>query len=166
VAFVATDRMGGYVFAVASYAPLDFSSFENRDYDRIGGYSRFTMANRSIARRPDVFVDRFAARVLWDVDTPYDYDVDYYFPLGQPGILNAYTMCGSMFRSFSSSAYGMVPWGGRLGPDGLSLPVHVLSGTACAASTRAVTFRCNIGSVVVTGPVVPIPEGSLGQRRT
>jgi len=95
--FIASDRMGGYVFAIASYSPLDFSAFENRDYNRLGGYSRFTLANRSIARRPDVFIDRFASAVLWDRDTPYDYDVDYYYPFGRPGIMNSYAMCGTSY---------------------------------------------------------------------
>lgn len=94
VSFFATDRMSGYVFALASYVPLDFSRFENRDYDRAGGYSRFSLTNRSIARRPDVFIDRFAAAVLFDLDTPYDYDVDYYHPIGYPGAFNAFAMCG------------------------------------------------------------------------
>ena len=111
--FVANDRMGGYIFALASFAPLDFSSFENRDYDRIGSWSRFTQANRSIARRPDVFIDRFAAAVLWDTDTPYDYDVDYYFPMGQPGMLNAYALCGSLY---GGSVY-----------DGASIPYYGFS---------------------------------------
>ena len=61
VSFFATDHIGGYVFALASYAPLDFTSFENRDYERFAGYSAFTQVNRNIASRPDVFIDRFAA---------------------------------------------------------------------------------------------------------
>lgn len=108
-AFLANDRMGGgYIFALASYAPLDFSRFENRDYDRIGGYSAFTVANRNIARRPDVFIDRFAAAVLWDTNTPYDYDVDYYFPSARTAAfgLNAYSMCASMFDEFGAFTFG------------------------------------------------------------
>ena len=93
VSFLANDRMSGYVFAVASYAPLDFSRFENRDYNNLGGWSTFTVANRSISRRPDVFIDRFAAAVLWDPGTPYDYDVDYYHPIGYPGAFNTFAMC-------------------------------------------------------------------------
>ena len=94
VAFYSTGR-NGYVFAIASYTPLDFSSFENRDYDRLGAFSQFTQVNRTIANRPDVFIDRFAARVLWDVDTPYDYDVDYYFPVANASTtMNALAMCG------------------------------------------------------------------------
>lgn len=123
-AFYATDRMSGYVFALASYAPLDFSTFENRDYNNLGGWSRFTLANRSIARRPDVFIDRFAAAVLWDPNTPYDYDVDYYHPIGYPGAFNTFAMCqtfgfGRMigwhtylaqFSSWDRTAYFSSPW--------------------------------------------------------
>lgn len=107
-AFLANDRMGGgYIFALASYAPLDFSRFENRDYDRIGGYSAFTVANRNYARRPDVFIDRFAAAVLWDTDTPYDYDVDYYFPAARSySVFNTYSLCSSMFDEFGAFTFG------------------------------------------------------------
>ena len=105
VTFFNNDRMGGYVFALASYSPLDLATFENRDFDRIGGYSQFTVANRSIARRPDVFIDRFAARVLWSVDTPYDYDVDYYSQFNDPYV-NAYALCSA--RAFGNFyGYGM-----------------------------------------------------------
>ena len=105
--FVSTDPIGGYVFALASYAPLDLSSFENRDFDRIGGYSEFTVANRSIARRPDVFIDRFAARVLWSVDTPYDYDVDYYSQFGSYA-MNAYSLCSdAAFGGYYGYRYRM-----------------------------------------------------------
>lgn len=103
--FLATDRYGGYVFAIASFAPLDLSAFESRDFDRFGAYSPFTQANRSIARQPDVFIDRFAAQVLWDRDTPYDYDVDYYFQDARTSlastsgysVFNALTLCATRF---------------------------------------------------------------------
>ena len=108
--FVANGSFGGYVFALASYAPLDFANFENRDFDRVGGWSAFTVANRGIARRPDVLIDRFAARVLWSVDTPYDYDVDYYSQFGNAA-MNAYALCSpNAFGAF----YGFRPIiGGR-----------------------------------------------------
>jgi hypothetical protein len=122
--FVANGRMGGYVFALASYAPLDFSTFENRDYDRIGGWSRFTVANRSISRRPDVFIDRFAASVLWDTDTPYDYDVDYYFPIGYPSsTMSAYALCGSLIQYGGSQMYG-IPWWGLVDYDLSQYPLR------------------------------------------
>jgi hypothetical protein len=104
--FIANDMIGGYVFAIASYAPLDFASFENRDFDRVGGWSAFTVTNRNIARRPDVFIDRFAARVLWSVDTPYDYDVDYYSQFGHPSAATAYALCSpSAFRHYYGTRY-------------------------------------------------------------
>ena len=128
--FIATDRMGGYVFALASYAPLDFSSFENRDYDRVGGWSAFTQVNRTNASRPDVFIDRFAATVLWDRDTPYDYDVDYYTSAGGVvGAQTSYAMCGSLFGRLrlqrrdvrDDTRLGVE----RLGPGRLPVWLHV-----------------------------------------
>jgi hypothetical protein len=174
--FLATDRMGGYVFAIASYAPLDFSSFENRDYNRIGGYSRFTVANRSIARRPDVFVDRFAAAVLWDVNTPYDYDVDYYFPVGYSGMSNAYALCGTSalgsfygindFGYLSDYGYfygrhtylsGLSSWD-RMAYPYLGMCRDWYGGIRCWSALAFYSYAgCNIGSIVVTGPTGPIP---------
>jgi hypothetical protein len=108
VSFIANDRYNGYVFAIASFAPLDFSSFESRDFERFGAYSPFTMAHRDIALRPDVFIDQFAASVLWDRDTPYDFDVDYYYPVLGPTLFagsNYYQVCGARFRSMASLTY-------------------------------------------------------------
>jgi hypothetical protein len=175
VSFIANDRMGGYVFALASYAPLDLSSFENRDYDRIGGYSRFTVANRSIARRPDVFVDRFAARVLWDVDTPYDYDVDYYFPVGYPGMSSAYALCGTsaLGHFYGSGAYGHSAFGypygwrsylsqlsswDRMAYPYLGMCNDWYGGIRCFSALALYSYTgCNIGSIIVSGPPLPIP---------
>lgn len=168
-AFIANDRMGGFVFALASYVPLDFSSFENRDYDRVGGWSQFTLANRSIARRPDVFIDRFAARVLWDVDTPYDYDVDYYFPNGYSGTMNASALCSSFYRGglYSGSygmmydgAYGMQDWDWSMS-DFAGYPLRSMcrdyyNGIRCFTGLSLVSYLCNV-SVVATGPIAPVP---------
>lgn len=179
VSFIANDRMGGYVFALASYAPLDFSSFENRDYDRIGGYSRFTLANRSIAHRPDVFVDRFAARVLWDVDTPYDYDVDYYFPVGYPGMSNAYALCGTSalghFYGFSGYGYP-IGWHTYLSQlsswDRMAYPYLGMcsdwyGGLRCFSALALYSYTgCNFGSIIATGPSPgPVP-GQPGDTAT
>lgn len=162
-AFVATGRMGGYVFALASYAPLNFASFENRDYDRIGGYSRYTMANRTIARRPDVFIDRFAATVLWDTDTPYDYDVDYYFPMRYPtSTMSAYALCGSLIRNGGPGVAG-VPWWRLVDYDLTPYPLRSMcrdfyQGMYCFGWASLISYHgCNIGTVVTTGPVTPVP---------
>lgn len=109
-AFVATDRQTGYVFAIASYAPLDLSAFEYRDYERFGGWSTFTVANRDIASRPDVFIERFVSAVLWDKNTPYDFDVDYYFPQGYPSTLNTASLCSSLLYGTSSRHLGYPLW--------------------------------------------------------
>lgn len=162
-AFRVNDRMGGYVFAIASYAPLDFSGFENRDYDRVGGWSQFTAANRSIARRPDVFIDRFAARVLWDVDTPYDYDVDYYHPAGYPSTLNAYALCSSMYQGMYAPSIGMARYD-WLDWDLAAYPYRSMcrdyyNGIRCYSAFSTVSYLCNTGSIIaVNGPVSPIPN--------
>ena len=160
--FVASGRFGGYVFALASYAPLDFSNFENRDYDRIGGWSRFTVANRPIARRPDVFIDRFAAAVLWDKDTPYDYDVDYYFPTGYPSsTMSAYALCGSFLRTGGYSAFAGVPWWRLVDFDLTPYPLRSMCrdfyrGSMCFAGASLISYHgCNF---VATGPVPPVTE--------
>jgi hypothetical protein len=149
---------GGYVFAIASYAPLDFSSFENRDYDRIGGYSAFTLANRSIARRPDVFIDRFAAAVLWDRDTPYDYDVVYYFT-GGPAIMNAYALCSAMYGQFGSQWYRtalLYDWdnfGGYAGFPYRSVCGGYYQRAYCFSFLALYSSAlCNFGTQVVQGP--------------
>jgi hypothetical protein len=108
VSFIANDRYNGYIFAIASYAPLDLSRFESRDFERFGAYSRFTLAHRSVATRPDVFIDQFAAAVLWDHDTPYDFDVDYYFPAYGPSAFSGSNMaqvCSSRFQSLSMHTF-------------------------------------------------------------
>jgi hypothetical protein len=164
-AFYANDRMSGYVFALASYAPLDFSRFENRDYDRVGGWSAFTLANRNIARRPDVFIDRFAAQVLWDTDTPYDYDVDYYFPSGQPSMLNSYALCASMFDEFGAYTFG---YGGRfwdwdtnefVGYPYRSMCRSWYNNARCLSHLALYSYsNCN-NSIIAQAPTVPTQPG-------
>lgn len=162
VAFYANDRMGGgYVFALASYAPLDFSRFENRDYDRIGGWSRFTQANRSIARRPDVFIDRFAAAVLWDPETPYDYDVDYYYPNARPSVFNTYALCSTMFDEFGAYSFGGRFWdwdnNDFVGYPYRSMCRSFYMNARCLA--MGLYSYCNPGVIVAQYPNTPIPGG-------
>ena len=166
VAFLANDRMGGgYIFALASFAPLDFSRFENRDYDRIGGYSAFTVANRNFARRPDVFIDRFAASVLWDKDTAYDYDVDYYFPAARSyGAFNAYAMCASMFDGFGASTFGtslLWDWNSSdfIGYPYRSMCRSYYQNMRCLSAVFFYSHAtCNMNQVIAQGPTIP-PTG-------
>lgn len=76
--FYVSDRLRGYVFAIASYTPVDLSVFESRDFQRIGGFSEFTRVNRAVSREPDEYVSRVAAELFWGTDAEYDYDVAYY----------------------------------------------------------------------------------------
>lgn len=78
--FYVSDRLRGYVFAIASYTPVDLSTFDTRDFQRIGGFSQFTQVNRAVARDPDEYVSRVAAELFWGTDAEYDYDVAYYSP--------------------------------------------------------------------------------------
>ena len=165
-AFLANDRMGGgYIFALASFAPLDFSRFENRDYDRIGGYSKFTVANRNSARRPDVFIDRFAAAVLWDKDTAYDYDVDYYFPSARPySAFNTYAMCASMYDEFGASTFAtslLWDWNSSdfIGYPYRSMCRNYYQNMRCLSSIFFYSgATCNINQIIAQGPTVP-PTG-------
>jgi hypothetical protein len=161
ISFFSSGSIGGYIFALASYAPLDFSGFEYRDFERVGGWSTFTQVNRPIARRPDVFIDRFAASVLWDKDTPYDYDVDYYFPTGHPGILNAYALCGSLYNSFGSSAffrYAPSAWDDwdLVGYPYRSMCREWYTGIRCLSYLPLYSYTgCTRGSIIVVNPTMP-----------
>ena len=164
ISFVSTGTMGGYVFALASYAPLDFSRFEYRDFERIGGWSAFTQVNRPIARRPDVFIDRFAAAVLWDKDTPYDYDVDYYFPQGQSSsIANASAYCGSMFSAFGTAGYAIPLWAwddwDLMPYPSRSMCRSWYSGVQCFSYMPLYSYTgCSIGQIVQANPTKPVDQ--------
>lgn len=95
--FVVNERFSGYVFALASYAPLDLSVLETRDFQRTMGYSTFSLANREFARSPDEYIPRFASMLLWGDDASYDYDVDYYHPYETSRYASALSFCSSRF---------------------------------------------------------------------
>lgn len=84
VSFFANDQSSGFVFALASYTPLDLSRFEARDFrpPNVHLASNYSMMYRSAAYRPDEYVSAFAQVALWGTAVPYDYDVDYYYPYG------------------------------------------------------------------------------------
>lgn len=96
--FVVNERFGGYVFALASYAPLDLTVLETRDFQRTMGYSNFSLANRAFARSPDEYIPRFAALLLWGDDVSYDYDVDYYHPYETSRYASALAFCNSGYN--------------------------------------------------------------------
>jgi hypothetical protein len=90
--FYASDQFGeGYVFAIASYEPLDLTRFTNADFG-FGSASAFQAASRRYAYRPDEMLERFASWVLYDPNSPFDYDIDYY-SVDAPRYANAASVC-------------------------------------------------------------------------
>jgi hypothetical protein len=161
VSFYANDRMSGYVFAIASYSPLDLSMFENRDFERIGGWSNFTRVNRSVAFRPDVYVDRFAAAVLWDPSTPYDYDVDYYHPFDYPRTINAYALCGGYRGLFGTRLHNWTvgDWGMMQSPY-RNMCMNWYGGMRCLGMISMFSWSgCSMPFTVSNVPRIPGPGG-------
>lgn len=112
--FAAYERWGiGFVFAVASYEPMDLSRFQNRDFESYDGVMN-AMARRYTGN-PQRIVEKFAPWVLWSQDTPYDFDIATY-SVESPSYGSYASFCGggsyysdygSMYdRSFCRSAYG------------------------------------------------------------
>lgn len=166
--FYAGDQMSGYVFAIASYSPLDLSRFESRDYERVGAWSRFTQVNRTVSFRPDVFIDRFAAAVLWDVDTPYDYDVDYYHTTPRQLLMNGYAMCSPVYQRLYGTGLRSLLWDWDL--DFLPYPYNAMcrdyySGTLRCLSLFMLTYYNGCLVPPAANPVVPgspVPVDSAG----
>jgi hypothetical protein len=96
--FVANERPGasGYVFALASYGPIDLSRLSQRDFSAwVTGISRSRPTTRYVGD-PYRVIQRFARLVLWDQTAEWDYDVDFY-SVDQPTWVtttSAYGYCG------------------------------------------------------------------------
>lgn len=107
--FVVNERFSGYIFALASYLPLDLTVLETRDFQQAMGYGRFALANRESARSPDEYVPRFASMLLWGDAASYDYDVDYYYPYAAHRYASTSSFCNSGYgRSHVfGGAYGV-----------------------------------------------------------
>lgn len=114
--FTAYERWGiGFVFAISSYEPLDLSRIQNRDFENDGGVAN-AISHRYMGN-PQRIVETFAPWVLWDRDTPYEYDIATYSVEG-PTYASASSFCGDSYfgyggsygalydRSFCHSAYG------------------------------------------------------------
>lgn len=99
--FVSYERWGmGFVFAISSYEPMDLSRFQNRDFESYDGVMN-AMARRYTGN-PQRIVERFAPWVLYDRDTPYDYDILNY-SVESPTFASYSSYCGnSGFGSYSS----------------------------------------------------------------
>jgi hypothetical protein len=99
------------VFAIASYEPIDLTRFTNADFGfGSASASRFQVANRRYAYRPDEMLERFASWVLYDPNSPFDYDIDYY-SVDVPRYANASSLCYSggsfMYDDFDVGSGGI-----------------------------------------------------------
>jgi hypothetical protein len=103
-AFYATDRnASGYVFAIASYHPLDVTQFDASEFN----YSQSMYRNAAYTPyygSPRRVMERFASWIVYDEDTPWDYDVDYY-AVDSPMFGNASAYC-QYLRSGAAWHYG------------------------------------------------------------
>jgi hypothetical protein len=118
--FVVNDQWGGFIFAIASYSPIDLTALENRDFRPTGvGFTPFTLANRQLRLHPQQYIGNFATHVLWDGAIPYDYDYDFYSGfVDWGGYGSALAFCGSSLNRhflFGDSFYlpaGLSAYGG------------------------------------------------------
>lgn len=99
--FYATDRMaGGFVFAMASYDPLDLSRLTSRDFDRYVTGIYVGRPTRVYVGDPHRIVSRFANLVLFSDQSPFDYAVDYY------NVDAPYYVTSAGFSNFCNGYYG------------------------------------------------------------
>jgi hypothetical protein len=110
--FVSAERMGsGFVFALASYSPLDLSRIQTRDFEQNGGY--LSDISRRYYGNASRIMERFAPWVLYAPDAPYEYDIDYY-SVGVPTRSASLAFCQLGYNPFSTAfAYSdMCRYGG------------------------------------------------------
>jgi hypothetical protein len=103
--FFATDRSpSGYVFAIASYDPLDISQFDAGEFNYTQSYYQ-TASYRPYYGSPSRVLERFASWVLYDDDSGWDYDVDFY-QVDSPMFAHANAYCGYL-RAGAAFHYGL-----------------------------------------------------------
>ncbi|MGQ0647897.1 MAG: hypothetical protein ACT4P7_10020 [Gemmatimonadaceae bacterium] len=116
--FAATERRGGsgYVFALASRSPLDLSQLSLRDFSSwVTGMPVGRPVSRYIGD-PYRVIQRFARVVLYNPESEWDYDVDFYSVELPTWMTASSHFCGSAFDAY----YGrrrMDGWGNRYGYD-------------------------------------------------
>jgi hypothetical protein len=90
----------GYVFAIASYEPLDLSAFAR------GNTWRYTYAaNFRLTGRPEETIEYVADRILFDRETTYGYDLEFYSSRDQGYGLYASRFCVSYYCNQYGAAY-------------------------------------------------------------
>lgn len=99
--FYATDRVaGGFVFAMASYDPLDLSRLTARDFDRYVTGMYVGRPSQVYIGDPHRIVTRFAQLVLYNDQSPFDYAVEYY------NVDAPYYVTSAGFSNFCNGYYG------------------------------------------------------------
>ncbi len=158
--FTAYERFGiGFVFAIASYEPLDFSRFQSRDFESYEGVAN-AISRRYIGNSQRI-VEKIAPWILWDQGTPYEYDIVSYAVEG-PMYSSYSTFCGS-----GSLGYG--GYGGYGNYGGMYDPSYCRSargyyGFFCSNLFGYASALCydpyfgrfgNGGGIIATGPQQP-----------
>jgi hypothetical protein len=168
--FVATERSGGtgYVFALASRAPLDLSRLSQRDFSSwVTGNAIGRPTSRYVGD-PYRVIQRFARLVLYNPDSEWDYDVEFY-SVDQPGWVTASSYYCAPWNSYGRRA--LDPWGyGRLDEFGDGFVYGYGSGCASAYDYYAcytplygygfaLPFFCGPRRQgrIATGPTTPAP---------
>jgi hypothetical protein len=111
--FVANERNGGtgYVFALASYAPFDLSRLSQRDFSAwVTGIALGQPTSRYVGD-PDRVIARFSQLVVWDPDTTWDYDVEFYSVDSPSWVSTASAFEETCFSSRSRRGYGYSAYG-------------------------------------------------------
>ncbi|MFN8580630.1 MAG: hypothetical protein U0163_06575 [Gemmatimonadaceae bacterium] len=144
--FVTYERWGmGFVFAISSYEPMDLSRFQMRDFESYDGVMN-AMARRYVGN-PQRIVERFAPWVLYDRDTPYDYDILNY-SVESPTYASYSSYCGiGGYGSYYGGTYDSSFCGSALGYFGF-----VCSGLWGYGS--ALCYDPVWGRIIRRGPII------------
>ena len=115
--FVANERNGGtgYVFAIASYTPFDLSRLSQRDFSAwVTGVSIGRPTSRYVGD-PDRVIARFAQLVLWDDETTFDYDIEFYAVDGPAWVTSTASFYDEelCFSNRSRRGYGYYGYGSQ-----------------------------------------------------
>ena len=161
--FTAYERWGlGFVFAIASYEPLDLSRLNNRDFESDLGVAN-AIAGR-FSGNPQRVVEKFAPWILWDRDTPYEYDIVSY-SVETPTYASNSAFCGGSASRYGNYYGGYDSYcGSAYGYYGLFCSGYLGYGSALCYDPYFGRLG-NRGGTIATGPQNPpkTPPGSQGK---
>lgn len=180
--FVANERSGGtgYVFALASRAPLDLSRLSQRDFSSwVTGIPRSRPTTRYVGD-PYRVVQRFARLVLYDPMVEWDYDVAFY-SVDSPSWVTTASAYGNYCVGYGARGMNVSAWGTRLSEYdddlfwgyGNSFGCRSLYNyTSCYSALYGVGYYVPLfcgrpryyGGQVANGPVPPPVRGDDDER--